>query len=141
MIARATIRRPLLLLFVVSAVHCLYAQDSGRPQARKLDEIRPGMYRGDIDLRLIHFSEEVGKEEPGAKVYLVGYHGGRRRLPKVFSPVSVKTWLMEAGGLAGDRIVTLEGGRREFPVLELWLVPEGAPPPEPVASPGRRKPR
>jgi hypothetical protein len=141
MIARATTRRPILLLFVVSAAHCLYAQDSGRPQARKLDEIRPGMYGGDIDLRLIRFSEEVGKEGPGAKVYLVGYHGRRGRLPKVFSPVSVRTWLTEAGGLAGDRIVTREGGRRAFPALELWLVPEGAPPPAPAAPPGRREPR
>ena len=44
---------------------------------------------------------------------------------------SAKDYLVNTHGISSDRLVTLEGGRRETQTVELWVVPTGAVPPIP----------
>ncbi|HEX8068651.1 MAG TPA: hypothetical protein VF546_01785 [Pyrinomonadaceae bacterium] len=118
------------VLVVAAAFSCALAQERpGGGAARKLDELQP-RYLEDFELRVIHFADEVLKVEPNAQAYVIGYDGRHRRLrDTVFNLDRVRNHLVEARGLPGARVVTIEGGTREQPALEFWLVPAGATPP------------
>lgn len=83
---------------------------------------------------LEEFREKLLKE-PDTKAYIIAY-GGREDNPGKARRYALraKNWLVQWRGTDARRIVALDGGRREEFVVELWLVPSGARPPEPAPT-------
>lgn len=112
-----------------------------KPASRKLDEYA-NLKAADENTRLDNFVIEL-QNDPTAQAYLIAYLGrksrpddGRKALNKA------KDYLTKSRGLAADRLVVIEGGYREQPTMELWLVPSGAPRPQatPTLRPDEVKP-
>lgn len=77
---------------------------------------------------------------PAAIGYII-FYGGRRfrgRLPKrgeaAARAARIKPYLVQRRGIASDRITVINGGYAESFHVELWIVPPGAVPPEPVST-------
>jgi hypothetical protein len=98
----------------------------------------------DEKARLDHFAIELQKN-PDLVAYVI-YYGGRcyssceidyprhrphypRRGETERRAGRIKPYLVETRGLDEDRIFVMDGGFRESWTAELWLVPQGAPPP------------
>jgi hypothetical protein len=97
-------------------------------QPRKIDEYGDAAV-GDEKARLDNYAAEL-LNDPTAQGYLLCYGGrrgganeARRRC------VRAKDYLVSGHGMDPARIVTVDGGRREEPAVELWVVPSGATPP------------
>jgi hypothetical protein len=103
-----------------------------RPESRKFDEYG-NIKRNDEKARLDNFANEL-QADPGAQGYIVGY-GGRTSRPGEGQARAdrAKDYLVNSRGIDAGRLVTIDGGYREEPTTELWLVPSGATPP--TASP------
>jgi hypothetical protein len=54
----------------------------------------------------------------------------------------METYLGSTRGIYLGRIVTVDGGYREVPMTELWMVPRGSTPPKPspTVDPSKIKP-
>jgi hypothetical protein len=80
---------------------------------------------------------KVLAKEPNAKACILAY-GGREDNPGKAQRYAVRAghYMVEARGVDPARIITIDGGRREDFVVELWLVPDGArlPQPEPTVT-------
>lgn len=98
------------------------------PTAHKLDEY--GDIRvGDEKQRLDHFTD-VLRNDPAAQGYLVCYGGRRSRANEAQRRCDrAMNFLVVSRSMETSRIVTVDGGFREKPTVELWLVPSGAVPP------------
>ncbi len=102
------------------------------PKAQKYDEF------GAINLedewaRLDNFAIGL-QNDPMATGYIIIYGG--RKSKKGYAATTIKrmkTYLVRQRGMDAERFKTFDGGLREGPSGELWLVPQGAPPPQ--ASP------
>ncbi|HEV8591064.1 MAG TPA: hypothetical protein VGQ55_03105, partial [Pyrinomonadaceae bacterium] len=99
----------------------------------------------DRNARLDNFAIQL-QNEPDARGYVIAY-GGRKSLPGVAAKSSAasKTYLGDIRGIEYDRIVTLDGGYREAPMTELWIVPRGSTPPQAsptveIKAPAKKKP-
>jgi hypothetical protein len=101
-------------------------------QARKFDEYG-NIKRNDEKARLDNFANEL-QANPGAQGYIIGY-GGRTSRPGEGQARAdrAKDYLVNSRGIDAGRIVTVDGGYKEEPATELWIVPSGATPP--TASP------
>jgi hypothetical protein len=70
--------------------------------------------------------------EPNTKAYIIAYCGPDDPPGKAQRfALRAKHYLVEFRGVEPRRIVTLDGGRRDSFVVELWLVPNTAEPPVP----------
>ncbi len=100
--------------------------------ARKFDEYG-ALALKDQEPRLDNFAIEL-QNDPMTQAYVITY-GGRRstRGTAIARIKTVNTHLMTTRGIDSNRIVALDGGYREEPTTELWIVPDGAVPPQ--ASP------
>jgi hypothetical protein len=80
------------------------------------------------------FREKLLKEL-NTKAYIIAY-GGREDNPGKARRYALraKNWLVEWRGIDAKRIVAIDGGRREKFIVELWLVPNDARPPEPTPT-------
>jgi hypothetical protein len=69
--------------------------------------------------------------EPGAQGYIVVY-GGRRSRPGRANQLGERSrqYLVNTRNIDASRIVIVNGGTREADAFELWLVPQGATPPQ-----------
>lgn len=109
-------------------------------QPRLIDEygdIRFGVEQQRLD----NIAVEL-QNDPTSQAYLICY-GGRRSEPRLTLRRCgrAKNYLVSGRGVAAKRIVTLAGGRREEPTVEVWIVPFGGttPRPSPTFFPrGRR---
>jgi hypothetical protein len=79
-------------------------------------------------------------QSPAATGYIV-FYGGRRfrgRLPKrgeaAARAARIQPYLVERRGVAAHRIIVINGGYSESFHVELWIVPPGAIPPEPIST-------
>lgn len=112
-----------------------------RTAAEKIDEFgRVG--HCDLTARLDNLAIEL-QNDPGSRGLLVGYDAAKGREGYAAQRVMVeRRYLVDSRGISADRVVAVHAGRKEgaeTPVTELWLLPEGAPPPVPVpdaATPG-----
>ena len=70
--------------------------------------------------------------EPGARGYVIVYNGRRSR-PGRATQLGERSrqYLVNTRNLDPSRIVVVNGGTRETDSFELWLVPQGATPPQP----------
>ena len=123
-----------LCLIALTSGIMAQGQSSG-PVAHKFHELKGySLLLSSCEFKsgLNHFRENGLQKESSARAYLIGYNG-RRALPKPFRYYldGVENWLSFAEGVPKDKIVVIDGGYRDRPVIELWVVPEGAAAPEP----------
>jgi hypothetical protein len=84
---------------------------------------------------------EILRLDPGLRGYVVGYAARRGSLAAGRRIASrAKLTIAKSFSIDVSRVVALGGGRREYKMLELWLVPPGAALPEPT-PPLRPAPR
>lgn len=89
----------------------------------------PPLARDDEKARLDNFAIQL-QNDPSSKGYVIVYGG-----PKGYSAEKQKRikrateYLILTRGIDSARIVTMEGGVRDQPTTELWIVPLGADPP------------
>jgi len=69
--------------------------------------------------------------EPGSRGYVIVY-GGRRSRPGRANQLGERSrqYLVNTRNIDPSRIVIVNGGKRETDSFELWLVPQGATPPQ-----------
>lgn len=106
---------------------------SSNQTARKIDSY--GDLKGDDEMaRLDNFDNEL-KNVPGSVAYIITYSGrddppGRARRLALRS----KNYLVNTRGRDPNKIVAINGGRREELTTELWVVPMNAPAPVPTPT-------
>ena len=87
---------------------------------------------------------EVLRRDPGLRGYIVGYTSrrGRRAADRRIAS-QAKLAIAKSFAIDLSRVVAVGGGRREYKMIDLWLVPPGAalPKPTPDAPRARRKRR
>ena len=126
----------LLILFVglllCSLLLPIYAQEAEGKEPRKVDSYDDKIRSGEAEQwHLEDFLRALAKE-PDAKAYIIAY-GGREESPGKARRYAAraKNYMVEARGVDPTRIVTIDGGRRDEFIVELWLVPNSARPPRP----------
>jgi hypothetical protein len=103
------------------------------PVARKLDSYNDKIRHSEAEMwHLEDFLVPALSADPQSKAYIIAY-GGRETDPGKARRYAVraKNYLVNYRGINPERIVSVDGGRREEFVVELWLVPKDAKPPEP----------
>ncbi len=99
------------------------------PKAQKFDEF--GAENNESEwARLDSFTIGL-QNDPVATGYIIVYGG--RKSKKTYAATTIKrmrTYLVKQRGMDNNRIITINGGLREKPSCELWLVPQGATPPD-----------
>lgn len=134
----------LRLLFVVCG--CLWvagglaapprAQDAGKSSgARKVDTYNDRIGGSEAEQWHLEDFRALLEKEPNTRAFIIAYNGREDNPGKARRyALRAKTYLVESRGIVPQRIVAIEGGRREEFVVELWLVPPGAKAPEPTAT-------
>lgn len=104
--------------------------------ARPFDQIGEISFK-DEAARLDNFAIQL-QLELSARGFIIAY-GGRTSFEGQASERArrAKDYLTERHNFVDDRIVTIDGGYREEPTVELWIVPQEAS--EPTASPTLRR--
>lgn len=98
--------------------------------SRKFDEF-PDISRNDEKARLDNFAIEL-QNDPTATAYVIVYPGRSSKRGDVQHHSSrIVEYLVHSRGLDERRIVTLVGTARDQLHVELWVTPQGAPPPTP----------
>ncbi|MBX5479194.1 MAG: hypothetical protein IRZ19_08955 [Pyrinomonas methylaliphatogenes] len=112
------------------------------PQASKFDEYGNIAFN-DEKARLDNFAIQL-QNQPGAQGYIIAYGGRRGRVGEALRRAErAKNYLVSTRGIEAGRIVTVDGGYRETLTVELWIVPQGAQPPQatPTLTPEEAQPR
>ncbi|MCA1619624.1 MAG: hypothetical protein LC795_10015 [Acidobacteria bacterium] len=87
---------------------------------------------------------EALRLDPAARGFVIAYRTRRDRRDADRRLASrVKLGILKSHALDAGRVVTLGGGVRTHRIVELWIVPPGAPPPRPTPdpTPARRRRR
>lgn len=104
-----------------------------KAEARKMDEYG-ALKPIDENARLDNFAIEL-QNDPTAQGYVIAYGG---RVSKAGdaqkTSIRVKDYLVKKRGLDAGRVMILDGGHREESTVELWIVPSGAEPPQPMPT-------
>lgn len=108
----------------------LTQERTSKPTPRQFDE-----YKDYDETRLARFARQL-KREPTTQAYIIAYSKRRRPFNNSFRGAELplqwaKTDLVEVRGIKPSRVVTVDGGLREEEIMELWIVPRGAPAPAP----------
>ncbi len=83
--------------------------------------------------RLDNFAMAL-QEIPDSKGYILAYAGRHARTDEAQARAKrAKNYLVSTRGIEASRIITMNGGHREDLTVELYIVPDGAPPP--IAAP------
>lgn len=83
------------------------------------------------------------QDEPTTTTYIIAYAGRSSRLGQAEHLMTrARDYIVGKRGIDQSRIVTVNGGFREEDCVELWLVPQGAKPPQatPTLQPGEARP-
>lgn len=114
-----------------------HAQEAESQKPRKVDSYNDKIRSGEAEQWHLEDFLKALVKEPNAKAYILAY-GGREDNPGKARRYAVraKNYMVEARGVDPARIITIDGGRREEFIVELWLVPNGARPlqPEPTVT-------
>lgn len=98
--------------------------------SRRYDEF-PDLTRNDEKARLDNFAIEMQNDQT-ATAYVVVYPGKSGKRGEVQKHAGrIVDYLVNSRGLDQRRIVTLVGPTRDQLFVELWVTPQGAPPPNP----------
>ncbi len=103
------------------------------PMAQKFDEFGPINLEDEL-ARLDNFALGL-QNDPAVMGYIIVYGG--RKSKRGYAAAGIKrmrTYLVKQRGMDPNRFKTLDGGLKEDPSGELWLVPSGATPPDPMPT-------
>ena len=104
-----------------------------KAEARKLDEYGK-LDPKDENAPLDRYTIEL-QMDPLSQAYIIAYGGRASRAGDAQKAADkAKGYLVNKRGLDRDRIVTVDGGYREQPAIELWLVPSRAQLPKPTPT-------
>ena len=101
------------------------------PPAAKIDEFGPIAVEDENE----KLAQEVRAAQFGNdKVYVIGYAG--RSSERMFASTSLRRMRDQIlkSGFPAARVAAYDGGFREQPAVEVWVVPEGAEPPKPTPT-------
>lgn len=108
---------------------CTLIQESA-PPSRLFDRYDKLRFK-DEKARLNNFATEL-RNEPGSQGYIIAYaEEGNDTRAAINRANRAKDFLVNEEGIEAARIITIDGGTREERVIELYVVPVGAPPPTP----------
>jgi hypothetical protein len=97
---------------------------------RKFDEYYD-IARNDEKARLDNYAIQL-QQEPGSQGYVIVYPSRKAGGPQAQERSQrIVDYLVNTRGIDSHRVTTVMGPAREGWVVELWVVPEGAPPPVP----------
>jgi hypothetical protein len=97
---------------------------------RKFDEYYD-IARNDEKARLDNYAIQL-QSEPGSQGYIIVYPSRRARPNDAQARAQrISDYLVNSRGIDSHRVVITMGPPREDWLFELWVVPEGAPPPTP----------
>lgn len=97
---------------------------------RKFDEYYD-IARNDEKARLDNFAIQL-QQEPGSQGYIIVYPSRRAKSNDAQARSQrISDYLVNSRGIDTHRVVIVMGPQREDWLFELWVVPEGAPPPTP----------
>ena len=113
-----------------------------KAEARKMDEYGKIAVKAE-NSRLDNFAIEL-VNDPTAQGYIITY-GGRVSAAGAAKKMAdrAKNYLVKKRRLDAKRVMAINGGLREEPAVELWIVPAGAEPPTatPTVDPSEAKPK
>jgi hypothetical protein len=98
-----------------------------RPVARKVDEFGNITF-DDEKARLENFAIEL-RNDPTSQGYLICYGGRYGKAGDADKRCARAKGYLAAQGIDSSRLVMFDGGYRDNETVELWKVPQGAPPP------------
>jgi hypothetical protein len=111
-------------------------------QTRKRFDEFPSVAFDDDKARLDNLAIEL-QNSPGSVGYIIAYGGRTTRAGHAnWMGERARGYLVNTRGLSANRIVVINGGLRETPTFELWVVPQGAEPPSatPTVDPSEARP-
>ena len=113
---------------VLLSAWTISAQES-KPAAQKYDEFIGELDYEDLMARLDFFAIELQKQ-PNAQAHIIVYRT-RSDPPAVGRQHAhrAKDYMIKTRGIDPRRILTVDGGMTGCLTYELWMVPQGAPPP------------
>lgn len=116
----------LSLMFWVST-STSYSQEN-KSEARKLaGYIYPAFWDAEAQPRIDDACTEAYKDSE-SKLVIIGY--GTPPMVRI-ETLMIKNYIVNYRGIADNRVITIEGGESEKPIVELWIVPKGASQPIP----------
>ena len=110
-------------------------------KARIYDQFQPPAF-DDVKARLDNLAIEL-QNAPTSQGYIIVYSGRRSRAGQADRLATrAKNYMVKERGIDSSRLVVINGGYRESDYFELWLVPQGAEPPQatPTVQPGDAQP-
>ena len=116
-------------------------------KSRIYDQFEPPAF-DDVKARLDNLAIEL-QNAPTSQGYVIVYSGRRSRAGQADRLAQrAKAYLTTERGLDSSRLIVINGGYRETDYFELWVVPQGAEPPQATptvqpyeAQPGTSAPR
>lgn len=106
---------------------------TSRPEARKFDEfgvLKPKEEQDKVD----GFAIEL-QNDPAVQGYILSYNTAASRPGDAQKMATrIRDLLVTKRGIESSRLVTVTGGSRPQPTVELWIVPRGAQAPKPTSS-------
>lgn len=97
---------------------------------RKFDEYYD-IARNDEKARLDNYAIQL-QNEPGAQAYVIVYPARKAKSTAAQERATgISDYLVNSRGIDSSRVTVTMGGARENWLIELWIVPQGAPPPVP----------
>ena len=97
---------------------------------RKFDEYYD-IARNDEKARLDNYAIQL-QSEPGAQGYIIIYPSQKAKSNEAQARATrISDYLVNSRGIDSSRFTVTMGGARENWMIELWIVPQGAPPPVP----------
>jgi hypothetical protein len=110
-------------------------------KSRLYDQFQPPAF-DDVKARLDNLAIEL-QNAPTSQAYIIVYSGRKSRSGQADRLAArAKDYMTKERGIDSSRLVVMNGGYRESDYFELWLVPQGAEPPQatPTLQPGDAQP-
>jgi hypothetical protein len=110
-------------------------------KSRLYDQFEPPAF-DDVKARLDNLAIEL-QNAPATQGYIIVYSGRRSRAGQADRLAArAKDYMIKERRIDSSRLVVINGGYRDSDYFELWLVPQGAEPPQatPTVQPGETQP-
>jgi len=102
-------------------------------KSRIYDQFEPPAF-DDVKARLDNLAIEL-QNAPTSQAYIIVYSGRRSRAGQADRLAArAKSYMTKDRGIDSSRVVVINGGYRESDYFEIWLVPQGAEPPQATPS-------
>jgi len=130
-------------VYFIVCLLCLWGNSASAQVPKQIDVF--GRMSCDPYVVRMQYAINASNQNPDAKMYIFVYEGnvkldgGTSKRPTILRPIvgsarakirSMKK-LISSQDVPLDRFVFIDGGFRDEPQVEIWLVPRGADPPKP----------